>query len=72
MIRCQRGGVAEGTSIAYPGIMNVAYLKELEGGVHKLENLDLTNIEIASRKKDAGENSKQAVERTRAFGEETN
>ena len=65
-----KGRLLKGDVLAYLGIINEAHIKELEGRIHKLEKLDLSNIKIASPKKDVAEKAKQA-EKKPAVDEET-
>ncbi|PUU72864.1 hypothetical protein B9Z19DRAFT_1007556 [Tuber borchii] len=66
-----KGRLLKGDVLAYLGIINEAYTKELEGRIHQLEKLDLSNIKIASPKKDVGQNAKQTAEQKLvvSFGE---
>ncbi|KAG0643916.1 hypothetical protein HOY80DRAFT_1133470 [Tuber brumale] len=65
-----KGRLLKGDILAYLGRANKAYLKELEGRIHKLEKLDLSNIKIAPPKKDVGESAKQVVEKGSFIDEE--
>ena len=42
-----KGESQNGDGLAYLGRINETYLNELEGRIHKLGKLDLTNIKIA-------------------------
>ena len=66
-----KGRLLKGDVLVYLGIINEAYTKELEGRIHKLEKLDLSNIKIASPKKDVGKNAKQTAEQKPVVDEET-
>ncbi|RPB04827.1 hypothetical protein L873DRAFT_1798646 [Choiromyces venosus 120613-1] len=58
-----KGRLLKGDVLAYLGRINKTYPKELEGRIHKLGKLDLSNIKIAPPKKDAGKATKQAAEK---------
>ncbi|KAG0138649.1 hypothetical protein HOY82DRAFT_475914 [Tuber indicum] len=66
-----KGRLLKGDILAYLGRANKSYLKDLEGRIHKLEKLDLSNIKIAPPKKEVGESAKQVVEKgpVVSFGE---
>ncbi|PWW77079.1 hypothetical protein C7212DRAFT_278388 [Tuber magnatum] len=58
-----KGRLLKGDILAYLGRISKAHLRELEGRIHKLEKLDLSNIKIAPPKKDVGKSAKQATEK---------